>query len=119
MILDHTNSESKKIHINQGILKPGAKLSVSAHGTPEQNYDETYIIQQGYCDLDLDGEIINLEPGDIVFIPGGTPHGLDNSEGSEDVVILAIWAGVPPEGVNGVYDQRLKAWGKSFKLIGE
>ena len=119
MLLDHTNSESKKIHINQGILKRGGKLDRCSHGTPERHYDETYVIQKGYCKLHLDGDVISLEPGDIVFIPGGTEHGLDNSEGIEDVVLLTVWAGVPPEGVNGAYDLRLKAWGKSFRLMGE
>ena len=117
MILDHTNSEAKKTHINQGILKAGGKLSGGVHGTPEQQHDETYIILKGHCKLNLDEETISLEPGDVVFIPGGTFHGLDNSEGSEDVVLFTIWAGVPPEGVNGAYDMRLKAWGESFRLV--
>ncbi len=119
MLLDHTNSESKKMHINQGTLKKGGKLQGSAHGTPDQHYDETYVIQKGHCKLHLDGEVIDLEPGDIVFIPGGTVHGLDNTDGSEDVVLLTLWAGVPPEGVNGAYDLRLKTWGESFRLIEE
>ena len=121
MLLDHTNSEAVNIHINKGVLKAGASLlPPSRHGEPgDHKYNETYIIQKGNCRLEMDGEELFLEPGDIIFIPAGVYHGLDNREGTEDVELLTIWAKVPEEGVNPIYDMRIKEWGKSYKLIDE
>jgi quercetin dioxygenase-like cupin family protein len=115
MLLDHTNSGSKKLQINQGTLKAGgALLPASKHGEPEDEYDEVYIILKGSCRLELSGEVKEVTAGDIIFIPGGVYHGLDNRLGTEDLVLLTIWGGVPPQGVNEAYDMRLEQWGKSY-----
>ena len=120
MLLDHTNSGSKKIHINHGTVAPGGSLlPASEHGTEQEHYDETYVIMKGSCKLELDGKVLEIQAGDVIFIPGGVAHGLDNSEGTEVVEILTIWAGVPPKGINGVYDARLEAWGTSYRTVDE
>ena len=118
MLLDHTNSDSKKVHINHGVLKAGANLlPSSAHGKEGQGHDETYVILKGCCKLELDGELLEINAGDVIFIPGGILHGLDNTDGNEDVELLTIWPGVPPKGVNSIYDERVKQWGASYKTI--
>jgi mannose-6-phosphate isomerase-like protein (cupin superfamily) len=117
MLLDDKNSESKKMHLNHGILKAGGKLGYGAHGTQEKPYDETYIILKGKCKLYLDGELLDIEAGDVIFIPGGVIHALDNTRGSEDIELITVWAGTPPEGMNSVYDLRIKEWGTSYKTI--
>ena len=116
MLLDHLNSESTKIQINHGVVKKGGNLlPSSAHGKLGEGYDETYVILKGKCKLELDGEMIDIEAGDILFIPGGVYHGVDNTDGEEDLELLTIWAGVPEkEGINIMYDRRLKEWGKSY-----
>ena len=38
-------------------------------------YDETFIICEGNYDFRLDGKLLKLGPGDVVFVPRGTPHG--------------------------------------------
>ena len=38
-------------------------------------YDETFIICEGNYDFRLDNRLLNLGPGDVVFVPRGTPHG--------------------------------------------
>lgn len=121
MLLDHTNSNAANIHINKGVLKKGASLLPSSkHGKPGQDENnETYIMLKGSCKLELDGQVLDLEPGDIVFIPAGTYHGLDNRQGEEDVELLTIWSKVPTPGINTAYDMRLKEWGKSYKTIDE
>jgi mannose-6-phosphate isomerase-like protein (cupin superfamily) len=40
-----------------------------------RTYDETFIICEGHYDFRLDGKLLKLGPGDVVFIPRGTPHG--------------------------------------------
>ena len=120
MLLDHTNSESTKIHVNHGTLAPGgALLPASAHGTDQEHYDETYVIMKGKCKLELDGEVLEIQAGDVIFIPGGVTHGLDNSEGMEELELLTIWAGVPPKGINGVYDARMEQLGTSYRTVDE
>ncbi len=38
-------------------------------------YDETFIICEGHYDFRLDGNLLKLGPGDVVFVPRGTAHG--------------------------------------------
>jgi mannose-6-phosphate isomerase-like protein (cupin superfamily) len=38
-------------------------------------YDETFIICEGRYDFRLDGKLLELGPGDVVFVPRGTSHG--------------------------------------------
>jgi mannose-6-phosphate isomerase-like protein (cupin superfamily) len=38
-------------------------------------YDETFIICEGHYDYRLDGKLLKLGPGDVVFVPRGTAHG--------------------------------------------
>jgi mannose-6-phosphate isomerase-like protein (cupin superfamily) len=38
-------------------------------------YDETFVICEGHYDFRLDGKLLRLGPGDVVFVPRGTPHG--------------------------------------------
>jgi len=116
MLLDHTNSESKNVHINHGVLKAGQSLlPSSAHGKVGEGCDETYVILKGKCKLELDGEILEIKEGDIIFIPSGILHGLDNSDETEDLELLTIWPCVPPKGINPIYDERVAQWGVSYK----
>lgn len=111
MVLDNTNSESERMQINYGTLAAGANLlPASAHA----DYDETYIITKGSCRLQLDEAWYEVEKGDVVFIPKGVRHGLDNTHGTETVELLAILPFTPKPGQSGVYDGRIKAWGKSY-----
>lgn len=38
-------------------------------------YDETFIICDGHYEFQLDGKILKLGSGDVVFVPRGTAHG--------------------------------------------
>ncbi len=115
MLLDDKNSEAKSTHINHGILKKGGKLEYGSH----PGYDETYVILKGKCLLKIDGEFMHIQEGDIIFIPADVKHSLDNSDGKADLVLLTVWPGTPPEGVNAVYDKRIEQWGKSYVLLDE
>lgn len=119
MLLDNTNSEAKNVQINYGVLKKGCHLlPPSKHGDDTQGFDETYIIHKGACKLWLDGELLYVKEGDVIFIPGGVSHGLDNTEGECDLEIFALSSHTPiiGSGHSEVYDQRVAAWGKSFML---
>ena len=115
MLLDDKNSKSKSTHINHGILKKGGKLDYGSH----PGYDETYVILKGKCLLKIDGEYMDIQEGDIIFIPADVNHSLDNTQGDEDLVLLTIWTCTPPKGINAAYDRRIEQWGKSYVLTDE
>jgi mannose-6-phosphate isomerase-like protein (cupin superfamily) len=116
MLIDHTNSVTKNVQINMGIVAPGAKHSDHYHG---EDYDEVYLIQRGSAMVRLDGVEHELGEGDVVFIPGGSMHAIANRSDTEELVIFTVWSRLPEPGANLVYDQRLKEWGKSYKTINE
>ena len=50
--------------------RPGEGPNLHRHA-----YDETFIICEGHYDFRLDGKLLKLGPGDVVFVPRGTAHG--------------------------------------------
>ena len=116
MLIDKTNSATKSVQINQGFISPGSKHADHAHQPP---YDEVYLIMKGQATVRLDGVEYETSAGDVIFIPGGTMHALENKSQTEELVIFTVWSQHPGQGANPVYDQRLAAWGKSYKTIHE
>ena len=55
----------------EAIEPPDSGAGYHRHAT----YDETFIICEGRYDFRLDGKLLKLSPGDVVFVPRGTPHG--------------------------------------------
>ena len=64
----------------------------------------------------MDDEIIDVYPNQVVFIPAGVFHALDNRESDEDLTILTFWRDYR---FNDAYEARMKAWGTSFRTIDE
>lgn len=62
---------------------PGRKMRIHKH----LNNDELIFIHRGEGTLTLDTETIIVRTGDVVFIPRGTWHGLDNT-GSETLSMV-------------------------------
>jgi mannose-6-phosphate isomerase-like protein (cupin superfamily) len=116
MLIDHTNSATQNVQINQGIVAPGAKHPDHKH---KAEYDEVYMIMKGDAMVRLDGEEYDLTAGDVVFIPGGSYHAIENRSNTEELIIFTVWSKLPEPGANPVYDMRLKQWGKSYKTIHE
>jgi len=55
----------------EAIEPPDSGAGYHRHAT----YDETFVICEGHYDFRLDGKLLKLGPGDVVFVPRGTPHG--------------------------------------------
>jgi hypothetical protein len=53
----------------------------------------------------------------VVFIPGGTSHGLVNKSQTENFEIITVWPGQPAPGANVVYDMRKEAWGTTYREV--
>ena len=86
------------------------------HAITGRDDDEIYYILSGKGKLQLDDKIIDVYGGQVIFIPAGCFHALDNRGSDEDLCILTFWKDWR---FNDAYETRLKLWGKSFKTIDE
>ena len=112
MILDHViTGRDNVIQINHGTVKAGYKLGGATH-----EEDEIYYMLSGHGKLQLDEKIIDVYGGQVIFIPAGCFHALDNRGSDEDLCILTFWKDWR---FNDAYEERIKQWGTSFKTIDE
>lgn len=112
MILDHViTGRDDVIQINHGTVKAGYALGGATH-----EEDEIYYILSGHGKLKLDEKIVDVAANQVIFIPAGCFHALDNRDSDEDLCILTFWRDWR---FNDAYETRLKLWGKSFKTIDE
>lgn len=54
----------------EAIEPPASGAALHRHPT----FDETFIICEGHYEFQLDETMLNLGPGDVVFVPRGTLH---------------------------------------------
>ena len=112
MILDHViTGRDDVIQINHGTVKAGYALGGATH-----EEDEIYYILSGKGKLQLGEDIVDIAGGEVIFIPAGCFHALDNRESNEDLCILTFWKDWR---FNDAYEERVRQWGKSFKTIDE
>lgn len=112
MILDdEVTGRDGIMQINHGTVKPEVKLGGDLH-----DQDEIYYILSGKGKLKLGDDMIDLYPDQIIFIPAGVFHAIDNSESDEEMKILTFWK---EASFNETYVKRMELWGKSFKTIDE
>jgi len=64
-------------------MSPGRKMRIHKH----LNNDELIFIHKGEGTLTLDEESIEVKTGDVVFVPRGIWHGLDNT-GKENLLMV-------------------------------
>jgi mannose-6-phosphate isomerase-like protein (cupin superfamily) len=80
---------SKAKHNIEGISfcvedqSPGRKMRIHKH----LNNDELIFIHKGEGTMTLDDQSIEVKTGDVVFVPRGTWHGLDNT-GKENLIMI-------------------------------
>lgn len=112
MILDHViTGRDNVIQINHGTVKAGYALGGGVH-----EEDEIYYILSGKGKLQLDEQIVDVAGGQVIFIPAGCFHALDNRDSDEDMCILTFWRDWR---FNDAYEERIRQWGTSFKTVDE
>ena len=112
MILDHViTGRDNVIQINHGTVKAGYALGGGVH-----EEDEIYYILSGKGKLQLDEKIVDVAGGQVIFIPAGCFHALDNRDSDEDMCILTFWRDWR---FNDAYEERIRQWGTSFKTVDE
>ena len=101
------------VNINEGTLKAGKKNpGPSGGGEAHEDTEIYYIIECGDSYVVLDDESLPVKAGDIIVIPGGTRHYIDNTKSDTDFRLFTFW---PRQEQNGVYHERLKDWGTSVR----
>lgn len=99
------------ININEETLAAGCRTAGGAHEDTE-----IYYIVEGTGFVWLDEDQIAVKPGDIIVIPPHCFHWIDNTRNDKPFRLFTFW---PRQELNGVYFERLKAWGTSVKFIDE
>lgn len=114
LLVDKEGVGANSFVINHFTLRPGKSTERGSHPSP---FEEAYYVLSGTGRVRLGAppETYEIGPGWIVFIPAGTQHCVENL-GSSDMEILTVMTAPMKEGINAVYDGRIKEWGTSFKL---
>ena len=102
------------INVNWGTLKPHTRLDGGSHEKAELYF--VFKCQEGASVVTGQGEEeirYFVKPGDVIHIPGGCFHWIDNRDCDEEFIIVTMW---PNQEQNGAYHARLKAWGTSFRF---
>lgn len=98
------------MNINEGVLAPHAKSD------PPMTHEGTEIYYVVSCDKGaaaiLDGEKVLLRTGDVIIIPGGTSHAVDNTACDKELVLLTFW---PKAEMNDMFYRRVRDWGTSIR----
>jgi len=105
------------INMNIGTLQPYTRLPGSHHEKAEVYYvvgcEPGAEVVTG-TGKDGDEEIhYRVKAGDVIHIPGGVHHWIDNRQCGGVFTIMTIW---PQQEQNGLYFARKKAWGESFRF---
>ena len=103
------------ININQGTLQPHTRLGGGHHEEAEiyfvVNCQEGAEVVTGTGE-EGDEEIhYRVKPGDVIFIPGGVHHWIDNRRCDKVFIIMTLW---PKQEQNEMYHIRLDDWGTSY-----
>lgn len=103
------------ININEGTLKPFARTGGAAH----ENTEIYYMVDVSEGSFVVLGEgaeekRVPVRNGDIIVIPGGTFHWIDNLNCNKPFVLFTFW---PDEKQNSVYFKRMQAWGTSMRYL--
>jgi mannose-6-phosphate isomerase-like protein (cupin superfamily) len=72
-------------------LGPGQEQKPHAHA----DQDKIYVVLEGRARVVLDGREEDLEPGEAVVAPAGTPHGIANA-GATALLALVVVTPPPP-----------------------
>lgn len=112
MILDHViTGRDNVIQINHGTVAPHSLLGGGVH-----EEDEIYYILSGHGTCRLGDDVVEVHEGQVIFIPAGCFHALDNSQSDKEMTILTFWRDYR---FNDAYAERVRQWGKSFKTVDE
>lgn len=71
---------TEKLDLHLNILKPRGNHGMVHRHTKSDN---VYIVRKGMGEFFVDGKVLNVVEGDIVYIPAGVEHSLSNTSDDE------------------------------------
>jgi quercetin dioxygenase-like cupin family protein len=71
-------------------VSPGGISKRHAH-----EWDQANWIASGAAEVDVDGEVFRLQPGDSIVIPGGRPHSFSNPGSTPLLLVAVLGPGAP------------------------
>ncbi len=77
-------------------VRPGGKQKLHSH-EPQQ----AYVIVKGRGRMKVGDDQRNVEEGDLIYLPAGVMHGIENSS---DEVLEYVSAATPALDLSGLYD---------------
>lgn len=80
---------SKQTVVGRTMLKPGSKHDIHRHA----NAEEWEYVISGRAIKHIGDEWVELTAGDVVFVPAGVFHGLENASDSEPLVTVWGYSG--------------------------
>lgn len=99
------------ININEGILEPFSRTAGATH----EGLEIYAILDVGDdCDVVLNDEHIHVRNGDIITIPGGVFHWIDNTRCDKPFKLWTLW---DRQELNGMFFKRKKEWGTSMRFV--
>ena len=116
LLIDDQSVGSRNLVMNHFTLLPGKSTSPGSHPSP---FEEVYYILRGKGLLTLGGEKgvqYEVTADTAAYIPCDTVHELKNI-GEEPLVMLTMMPFLPTPGANGLYDERKKQWGTSYREV--
>lgn len=105
------------INLNQGVLKPYSRLPGNRHNGAEVYYvvecGEGAEVVTGTCEEGDEETHYKVKARDIIFIPAGVYHWINNKNCDAPFIVMTIW---PKQEQNDVYYARKDAWGTSCRF---
>lgn len=99
------------VNINDGVLAPYSRTAGAAH----EDIEIYYMLDVGEnCTVVLDDKAIPVRNNDIIVIPAGVSHWIDNTQCEKPFRLLTIW---DRQELNETYHHRHEAWGKDMRYI--
>ena len=84
VLLDSDDCKVKRITVN-----PGGKLSYQYH----HKRSEIWSIVRGQAAVTLDGSTFQVKAGDVVEVPVGCKHRIQNTSDKEDLIFIEVQCG--------------------------
>ena len=86
-IHDWTRTPLKRLVASVTVLHPGKKTRGHRH----QGVEEFYVFLKGAGFINVDEETVTVKSGDIIAIPDGAFHQVDNIRGDVDLVFFCVF----------------------------